>query len=66
MPEQEQVLARFKAAGTGILTKRRICAGKPYTLANDQYGQGGGTQYHITAKDRINIEKGPIMELTSP
>ncbi|WP_177207687.1 hypothetical protein [Massilia yuzhufengensis] len=34
------------------------------SLVNDQYGPGGGTQYYITAKDRMSMEKGPLMELT--
>jgi hypothetical protein len=46
--------------------KEDLCVGKAYALANNQYGPGGGTQYYITAKDRIYMEKGPIMELTSP
>lgn len=46
--------------------KEDICVGKAYALANDQYGPGGGTQYYITAKDRMSMEKGPLMELTNP
>jgi RHS repeat-associated protein len=46
--------------------KEDLCVGKAYALANDQYGPGGGTQYYITTKDRMNMEKGPIKELTSP
>ncbi|MBQ5949683.1 RHS repeat-associated core domain-containing protein [Massilia sp. ST3] len=46
--------------------KEDLCVGKAYALANDQYGPGGGTQYYITAKDRMSMEKGPIMELTGP
>jgi RHS repeat-associated protein len=44
--------------------KEDLCVGKAYALANDQYGPGGGTQYYITAKDRMSMEKGPIMDLT--
>jgi len=46
--------------------KEDLCVGKAYALANDQYGPGGGTQYYITAKDRMSMERGPLMELTSP
>jgi RHS repeat-associated protein len=46
--------------------KEDLCVGKAYALANDQYGPGGGTQYYVTARDRMSMEKGPIMELTSP
>jgi len=46
--------------------KEDLCVGKAYALGNDQYGPGGGTQYYITAKDRMSMEKGPLMELTSP
>ncbi|MCS0614410.1 RHS domain-containing protein [Massilia kyonggiensis] len=45
--------------------KEDLCVGKAYALANDQYGPGGGTQYYITAKDRMSMEKGALMELTS-
>jgi len=43
-----------------------LCVGKAYALANDQYDPGGGTQYYITAKDRMSMERGPITELTGP
>lgn len=46
--------------------KEDLCVGKAYALANDQYGPGGGTQYYITAKDRISMERGPVMDLTIP
>lgn len=46
--------------------KEDLCVGKAYALANDQYGAGGGTQYYITARDRMSMEKRPIMELTIP
>ena len=46
--------------------KEDLCVGKAYALANDQYGPGGGTQYYITARDRMGMEKGPLMELTKP
>jgi RHS repeat-associated protein len=46
--------------------KEDLCVGKAYALANDQYGPGGGTQYYVAARDRMSMEKGPIMELTSP
>ncbi len=46
--------------------KEDLCVGKAYALANNDYGPGGGTQYYITARDRISMEKGPIMELTNP
>lgn len=46
--------------------KEDLCVGKAYALANDQYGPGRGTQYYITAKDRMSMEKGSIMKLTRP
>jgi len=46
--------------------KEDLCVAKAYALANDQYGPGGGTQYYITAKDRKNMKKGSVMELTNP
>jgi len=46
--------------------KEDLCVGKAYALANNQYGPGGGTQYYITAKDRMYMEKGPITEMTRP
>ncbi|WP_426197652.1 RHS repeat-associated core domain-containing protein [Massilia sp. DWR3-1-1] len=46
--------------------KEDHCVAKAYALANDQYGPGGGTQYYITAKDRMTMKKGAITELTSP
>ena len=46
--------------------KEDLCVGKAYALANNDYGAGGGTQYYITARDRMSMEKGPIMELTNP
>ena len=46
--------------------KEDLCVGKAYALANGQYGPGGGMQYYITAKDRMSMEKGPMMELTNP
>lgn len=46
--------------------KEDLCVGKAYALANDQYGTGGGTQYYITAKDRMSMEKGPLIEMTRP
>ncbi|MCS0582997.1 RHS domain-containing protein [Massilia pinisoli] len=46
--------------------KEDLCVGKAYAIANDQYGSGGGTQYYVATRDRMNMEKGPIMELTSP
>jgi hypothetical protein len=45
--------------------KEDICVGKAYALANDQYGPGGGTQYYITAKDRMSLKKGSLTELTN-
>jgi uncharacterized protein RhaS with RHS repeats len=44
--------------------KEDRCVGKAYALANDQYGPGGA-QYYITAKDRMSMGKGLIMDLTS-
>jgi len=46
--------------------KEDLCVAKAYVLSNDQYGPGGGTQYYIAAKDRKNMKKGSITELTSP
>jgi RHS repeat-associated protein len=46
--------------------KEDLCVAKAYALANDQYGPGGGTQYYIVAKDRKNMKKGSLTELTSP
>jgi len=46
--------------------KEDLCVAKALALANDQYGPGGGTQYYITKKDRKNMKKRSIMELTSP
>jgi len=46
--------------------KEDLCVAKAYALANDQYGPDGGTQYYITAKDRKNMKKGSVMELTNP
>lgn len=46
--------------------KQNLCVAKAYALANDQYGPGGGIQYYITAKDRLSMEKGPVMELIRP
>ena len=45
--------------------KEDLCVGKAYAIANDQYGPGGGTQYYVATRDRMSMEKGPIMELTS-
>jgi hypothetical protein len=45
--------------------KEDLYVGKAYALANDQYGSSGGTKYHITAKDRMSMGKGPLMESTS-
>ncbi|GGC25567.1 hypothetical protein GCM10011572_53710 [Pseudoduganella buxea] len=46
--------------------KEDLCVGKAFALANHQYGPGGGTQFYVSAKDRTSMEKGPILELTSP
>ena len=46
--------------------KEDLCVAKAKALANDQYGPGGGTQYYITTKDRMTMEKGPLKELTKP
>jgi hypothetical protein len=39
---------------------------KANALANDQYGPGGGTQYYIGSKDRKELKKGILTELTNP
>jgi hypothetical protein len=46
--------------------KEDLCVAKAFALSNDQYGPGGGTQYYIVAKDRKNMKKGSLTELTSP
>jgi hypothetical protein len=46
--------------------KEDLCVGKAYALANDDYGPGGGTQYYITKKDRKNMKKRSIIDLTNP